>query len=82
MQMAVGGPEELGSQVGSDARQTQAATSPTTARQDGLRLTLTWIVVPRNLLFLKLSCAKSQREMPLQQVSLELGLTILRRIDG
>jgi hypothetical protein len=38
MQMAGGGPEELGSRVGSGARQTQAARWPTTARQDGLRL--------------------------------------------
>jgi hypothetical protein len=34
-----------------------------------------WIVAARNLLFLRPNCANSQREMPLPQVNLELGLT-------
>jgi hypothetical protein len=34
-----------------------------------------WIVVPRNLLFLRLNCANSQRQTPSRQVNLELSLT-------
>ena len=34
-----------------------------------------WIMAPRNLLFLKLNCANSQRGTPPRQVNLELSLT-------